>query len=157
MLETITKGWPVLIEMGEVLPGPPDVVWHLITDWENQDKWMLEARDFVITSEHREGVGVSGEATVSIAGITTRDRITVTAWEPERRLAIVHEGWVSGEAEMLLTSLGPDRTHLFWQERLFPPLGLLGALGITAFKPLMRRIFVRDLKVLAGLTRAASA
>lgn len=153
-LTTITKGWPVLIEMGEILPGPPDVVWHLITDWENQDLWMLEARDFVVTSPHREGVGVEGEATVSIGGITTRDRIVVTRWKPNKVLAIEHHGWVSGAAEMRLTELGPQETHIFWQERLFPPLGILGGMGISVFKPFMSRIFKRDLKVLAALTRA---
>lgn len=153
-ITTLARGWPVLLEMGEVLPGPPDVVWRLITDWEKQDRWMLEARDFVVTSSHREGVGVEGEATVSIGGITTRDRIVVTAWEPHRLLAIEHHGWVSGAAEMRLTSLGPESTHLFWQERLYPPMGALGGLGISLFKPVMLRIFKRDLKVLAALTRA---
>ncbi len=153
-LETITRGWPVLIEMGRVLPGPPNVIWRLITDWENQHLWMLEARDFVITSPHREGIGVEGEATVSIGGITTRDRATVTRWEPERVLAIRHEGWVSGEAEMRITTVGPNQTHLFWREKLEPPLGILGGLGLTAFRPLMRRIFERDLAVLSALVRS---
>ena len=60
----ITKGWPVVLEMAETLPGPSDVVWRLITDWEHQDDWMLEASDFVVTSEQREGVGVEAEATI---------------------------------------------------------------------------------------------
>jgi hypothetical protein len=37
---------------------------------------------------------------------------------------------------------------------LSPPLGALGALGLTGFKPVMRRIFARDLRVLAALVRA---
>lgn len=151
----ITTGWPVSLEMGATMPGPPRVVWHLITDWENQGDWMLEASDFAITSEHREGVGVEGEATVKIGGIKTRDKITVTRWEPERRLGIAHEGWVSGGGEILLTPLDNGRTHVFWREDLFPPLGSLGAIGISLFKPLMQRIFERDLKMLASLVRAA--
>jgi hypothetical protein len=132
-------------------------VWRLITDWEHQDDWMLEARDFVITSDHREGVGVEGEATVSIGGITTRDTVSVTGWQPERRLAIEHAGWVSGEAEMLLAPLGDGRTHLYWREQLRPPWGILGLIGLTLFKPYMRHIFNKDLRVLAGLVRAAQA
>ena len=156
-MSTLRSGWPVLLEMGEILPGPPEVVWHLITDWEHQDAWMLEARDFVVTSPHREGLGVEGEAAVRIGGITTRDRVTVTGWEPNKRLAIEHVGWVSGKAEMILTSLGPDRTHIFWREELAPPWGALGGLGLSIFRPLMLRIFKRDLKVLVGLVRAASS
>lgn len=151
----ITQGWPVSLEMGAVLPGPANVVWHLITDWENQGDWMLEASDFVITSEHREGLGVEGEATVKIGGIKTRDRIVVTAWEPERRLGISHEGWVSGGGEILLTPLADGRTHVFWREDLYPPLGVLGAIGISVFRPLMQRIFERDLEALTALVRAA--
>lgn len=152
----VTKGWPVLLEMSETLPGPPDVVWRLITDWEHQDDWMLEASDFVVTSKQREGVGVEAEATIKIGGISTRDKVRVVGWEPNKRLAIEHLGWVSGLGEIFLTPLGADRTHLYWREELYPPLGFAGALGITAFKPIMYRIFKRDLRVLASLTRAAT-
>lgn len=141
--------------MWRTLPGPPEVVWELITDWEHQDDWMLEARDFVITSSHREGLGVEGQATVSIGGITTRDTVRVTGWEVNRKLAIEHIGWVSGRAEMLLAPLADGTTHLYWREELRPPWGVLGLVGLTLFKPLMRRIFERDLRVLAGLVRAA--
>jgi uncharacterized protein YndB with AHSA1/START domain len=154
--QVIKSGWPVVLEMAHTLPGPPEVVWRLITDWEHQDDWMLEASDFVVLSEVREGVGVEAEATIKIGGIKTRDKVRVTAWEPNKRLGIAHEGWVSGSGEIFLTKLGGDRTHLFWREELFPPLGFAGALGITAFKPIMHRIFQRDLRVLEGLVRAAA-
>jgi hypothetical protein len=80
--------------------------------------------------------------------------VQVIGWEPNRRLAIRHLGWVSGTGEIYLTPIGPDRTHLFWREELEPPIGIAGALGMTAFKPLMKRIFKRDLRVLSGLVRA---
>jgi carbon monoxide dehydrogenase subunit G len=141
--------------METTVPAPPEVVWRLITDWERQGDWMLEASDFVVTSAHREGVGVEAEATIKIAGIKTRDKVRVTGWEPPRRLAIEHLGWVSGAGEIYVVPSGPGRSHLFWREELYPPLGLLGALGLTAFKPVMRRIFVRDLDVLVGLAASA--
>lgn len=152
--DVVTRGWPVTIELSETLPGPIQVAWELITDWENLGDWQLEARDFTVLSEQREGVGVEAEATVRIAGITTRDKVRITGWEPPKRLAIEHQGWVSGAGEMHLTPLGNARTHLFWREELTPPLGVLGAVGLTGFKPLMSRIFARDLRVLAALVRA---
>ena len=150
----VTRGWPVVIENAITLPGPPPVVWELITDWENQSDWMLEASDFVVTSQEREGVGVEAEATIAIAGVKTRDKVRVIGWEPNRRLAIAHLGWVEGIGEIYLTPLGSDRTHLYWREELEPPLGMAGTLGMVAFKPFMKRIFKRDLRVLAGLVRA---
>ena len=146
----------VLIEVAETMPGPPEVVWELITDWEHQGDWMLEASDFVVLSDHREGVGVRAEATVRIGGISTRDPVEVVEWEPNRRLTIAHGGWVSGHGDIYLTPLAPARTHVFWREQLNPPLGALGAVGMMGFRPLMKRIFERDLRVLAGLVRVRS-
>lgn len=135
---------------------PPEVCWRLITDWERQGDWMLEATDFVVVSEQREGVGVEAEATVRIGGIATRDRVTVTVWEPSRRLQIAHGGWVSGRGDLQLTPVGLERTHVFWRELLYPPLGPLGAAGLMALKPVMARIFARDLRILASLCRVAA-
>lgn len=148
-------GWPVAIELSEVLPGPPELAWALLTDWEHQDDWMLEASDFVVTSPQREGVGVEAEATISIGGMRTRDAVRVVGWEPPRRLVIEHLGWVKGRGEIQLTRLEDGETYVWWREELHPPLSLPGALGMTAFKPLMRQTFARDLRVLKGLVRAA--
>ena len=142
------------IEVSLTLPGPPEIVWELITDWEHQDDWMLEASDFVVIGDQREGVGVEAEATIQIGGLKTRDRVRVVGWEPNHRLAIQHLGWVSGVGEIFLTPLEDGHTYLFWREDLVAPLGLAGKVGMAAFKPLMARIFRRDLRVLAGLVRA---
>jgi hypothetical protein len=140
--------------MTEVCVGPPEAIWDLITDWEHQDDWMLEASDFVVVSEAREGVGVEAEATIRIGGIQTRDRVRVSEWEPPRRLGIEHLGWVTGRGAIELTPVAGERTHVWWREELYPPLGQLGRIGITAFKPLMGRVFRRDLRILAALARA---
>ena len=152
----LTRGWPVALEMSATIAAPPEVVWHLVTDWERQGDWMLEASDFVVVSDQREGVGVEAEATVKIAGISTRDRIRVVGWEPNHRLAIRHLGWVTGYGEIFLTPSGPGRSHVFWREELYPPWGLLGAVGLTLSRPIMKRIFERDVRVLARLAAGAA-
>lgn len=139
------------LEMSATIPAAPDVVWRLVTDWERQGEWMLEASDFVVTSPHREGLGVEAVATISIAGLRTRDRIRVVGWEPGHRLAIEHLGWVSGYGEIYLTPSGPGRSHVFWREELHPPLGIIGAIGLLLFKPVMRRVFERDVRALRDL------
>ena len=149
----VTKGRPVAIELGQEIPAPPEIVWELVTDWERQGEWMLEARDFEVLTKRREGVGVEARAMVRIGGITTRDRVRVTAWELHERLMIRHMGWVSGEAEMYLTPVGISSSYLLWREELEPPLGLLGGIGLRMFEPLLRRVFARDLRVLAELGR----
>jgi uncharacterized protein YndB with AHSA1/START domain len=145
----------VRIEVADLMPGSREIVWDLITDWEHQDDWMLEASDFLVTSEHREGVGVEALATIRIGGIRTRDRVRVSVWEPPERLVIEHVGWVRGRGDILLTVVDLD-TRLTWVETLQAPLGIVGHLGLRLFAPLMRRIFRRDLRVLRGLVRARS-
>ena len=160
-------GWsqrPIAIVVAATMSGPPELVWALITDWERQGDWMLEARDFVVTSAHRAGVGVEAEATVRIGGITTRDRVRITGWDPPRRLSLEHVGWVSGTGDLILIPVGASETTVVWREafrapRLGPSQGAvarlgpvgLGRLGLLAFRPLLRRIFRRDLSMLAEL------
>jgi carbon monoxide dehydrogenase subunit G len=152
------KRRPVVIEVSDTMPGSPDVVWALITDWEHQGDWMLEASSFEVTSKHREGVGVEARATVRIAGIRTRDSVRVSMWEPPRLLVIEHLGWVKGSGEI---QMQPTRegTRMRWRETLFAPrmLGPIGRMGLRVAAPLMRRVFRRDLRVLQGLVRLRSS
>jgi polyketide cyclase/dehydrase/lipid transport protein len=141
---------PVVVTLDTELPGPPSVVWALITDWEAQGEWMLEASDFVVVTPHREGVSVEAEATIRIGGIRTRDRIRVDVWEPERALGIVHLGWVAGRGDLSLEAT-PDGTRFRWREELHPPLGVLGAIGLRVFRPFLVRTFRRDLRILAEI------
>jgi uncharacterized protein YndB with AHSA1/START domain len=157
MLELLRKGWPVTLEMTGTLPAPPPVVWELITDWEHLDEWMLEASDFSVTSEQREGVGVEAEATIAMAGFRSRDRVRISGWEEGRYLAIDHLGWVGGTGEMHLSPHGEGATFLLWREKLWPPLGGIGAVGLALIKPVMHRVFQRDVRVLIALARARSA
>lgn len=144
-----------MIEVSDTMPGPPEVVWALITDWEHQDDWMLEASHFEVIGEQREGVGVEAKATVRIAGIRTRDRVRVSMWEPPRILVIDHLGWVKGSGEIQLHPVA-EGTRMRWRETLLPPpkLGPIGRWGLVVASPLMRRVFRRDLRVLRGLVRA---
>jgi carbon monoxide dehydrogenase subunit G len=147
---------PVVVENAVGLDGPPELVWRLLTDWERQGDWMLEASDFEVITPHREGVGVEALATVSIGGISTRDRIRVDVWDPPRHLGIVHLGWVGGRGDLQLTPLDGGRTRLDWREELRPPWGALGALGLRIFTPLLVRTFRRDARLLGDLVRAAA-
>jgi carbon monoxide dehydrogenase subunit G len=146
-----------VIEVSDTMPGSPDVVWASITDWEHQDDWMLEASDFEVIGDQREGVGVEARATVRIAGIKTSDRVRVSMWEPPRILVIDHLGWVKGTGEIQLHPVS-EGTRMRWKETLLPPakLGPVGRFGLVVARPLMRRIFRRDLRVLRALVRAGA-
>jgi uncharacterized membrane protein len=145
---------PIVFELTTELDAPPDGVWRWLTDWERQGEWMREASDFVVCTDHREGIGVEAEATIRIGGIRTRDRIRVDRWEPDRHLGIEHVGWVRGRGDLSLQPLAGGRTRVDWREELRPPWGALGAIGLRVFRPLIARTFRRDLGFLADLVRA---
>lgn len=142
---------PEVLQMNIEIPAPAEEVWRWLVDWENLDLWMLEGSDFKVTSDHTEGVGVTAEATIRIAGIKTRDAIRVTQWEPPTVLEIAHLGWVKGSGLLRCTPTEQGHTVLQWTETLIAPMGLLGRVGIALVAPMMRRIFVRDLEVLRSL------
>jgi carbon monoxide dehydrogenase subunit G len=146
---------PVHVVTTVGLHRPPDAVWPFLVDWERLDRWMEEIRDVRVTSEHREGVGVEAEATVRIGGLSTRDRIRVTRWEPPTVLEIAHLGWVRGAGYMELSPT-EEGSRLFWRETLIPPWGILGSAGFRLFLPMMRRVFRRDVHRLRDVVRAGT-
>lgn len=146
-------GAPVVIEMSIKIEAPPSRVWEYLVDWENLDRWMQEGKRFRVTSHLTQGVGVTAEATISFAGITTTDLIQVTRWQPPELLEIQHLGWVRGRGLMKCMP-APWGTFLYWKETLEPPIGILGAAGLLLFKPLMFKTFQEDLRILRELVEA---
>lgn len=146
---------PIVCEMKAELDAAPERVWKVVTDWDHLHEWMTELSGIRLLTEQRQGVGVEAEATIRVGGITTRDRVRVSVWEPGRRLVVDHLGWVSGWGEMLLTAMDDGRTYFVWIEGLVPPLGPLGAIGLRIYRPLLQRTFDRDLRLLQDYVRRA--
>ncbi|MGH2704618.1 MAG: SRPBCC family protein [Actinomycetota bacterium] len=146
---------PVAIEVSEHIAAPPEVVWPYLVDWEHLAEWMKEGREFRLTSSQREGVGTRAEAVIRIGFITTVDPISVTRWEPPHLLEIEHGGWVKGGGTMRCVE-ADGGTQLWWRELLFAPLGLLGAVGMRLWTPLMRWTFRRDARLLKELVERES-
>lgn len=144
---------PITFAMSIRIARRPEAVWPYLVDWERLGLWMREARDFRVIGTQREGVGVEAETTVRIAGITTRDRVRVSRWEPPWILELQHSGWVQGTGYMELAR-AEGGSDLFWREELTPPWGILGQVGMRIVAPLMHRVFRRDLRLLRGLVEA---
>ena len=135
---------------------PAEAVWPYLVDWERLDRWMKEAREFKVIGEQREGVGVEAEATIRVAGITTRDRVRVSQWNPPVALEIQHLGWVKGSGYMELSPTDQG-CNLFWREELVAPLGPFGRSGLRLMAPIMRLVFRRDLRLLKSLVEGEAA
>lgn len=132
-------------------------VWSVLTAWERQPEWMVDARAVHVLTPLREGPGVTIRCPTNLLGFTVQDVMRVTAWEPPRRLAVEHLGRViTGHGAFELDDRGTDRCLVRWWEEVTPPLGRLGEWGASRVAlPVFERIFARSLDRLASLAEAS--
>ena len=136
------------------------VLWDVLTRWELQPEWMLDAKAVEVLTPWREGVGVVVRCPTNLLGVTVEDVMRVTRWEPPDAhevavFAVVHLGSIiTGEGAFELEPLGAARTRVTWREEVDPPLGALGERGASALRPVLALIFGRSLRRLATLAEA---
>lgn len=134
------------VEVSRYVFADDDLVWRVLTDWERQPEWMVDAEDVEVLSETRAGVGVRLRCPTNVLGFTVDDVMEITVWEEQRRLAVSHLGRVvTGSGEFLLegTQVG---TRVTWREQIDPPLGVVGEVGArTLVEPYVRHLFGRSL------------
>lgn len=144
------------LEVSVEAAAPRRVVWDVLTRWEDQPRWMRDAKEVHVTSPHRTGVGVELCCPTNLLGLTVDDLMRVTRWEDERVLEVTHLGrFITGTGAFELSDLAPDRTRIDWWEEIDPPLGALGEFGARlVVLPIIRRIFRGSLTALARLAEA---
>lgn len=148
------------LEIQVPVDAPRDVVWDVLTDWERQPDWMVDAKSVEVLTPDREGVGVTIRCPTNLMGFTVQDVMRVTRWEDQRVLEIVHLGKIitgTGAFE-LADDERTGGTVLSWWEEIDPPLGAFGAWGAsTLVLPVVERIFTRSLGNLAKLAEQEAA
>jgi hypothetical protein len=77
--------------------------------------------------------------------LRTRDVMEFVAWEPPRRMAIRHQGLVTGEGEFILTEIDETTTLFAWREVLRFPWYFAGPLGEIVASPILKAIWRRNL------------
>jgi uncharacterized membrane protein len=146
----------VRLEVSVPVAAPRQLVWDVLTHWERQPEWMLDAKSVEVLTPAREGVGVTIRCPTNLLGVTVEDVMRVTGWDEPSRLEVTHLGRVitgSGAFELVETSA--DTTRIDWWEEVDPPLGAIGEWGASTFVlPILRRIFTRSLRNLAALAEA---
>jgi uncharacterized membrane protein len=147
------------LEVVQEVDAPRTTVWRVLTTWERQPDWMLDAKSVEVLTPARAGVGVTIRCPTNLLGVTVDDVMRVTGWQEPSYLEVVHLGRViTGTGAFELEELAPDRTRVTWWEAIDPPLGAVGRWGArTLVLPLIRRIFARSLAGLAVLAEAESA
>lgn len=140
------------VEVSRYVFAPRPTVWDILTDWERQAEWMIDARSVEVTSAQREGEGVAISVPTNVLGFTVRDDMVVTEWRPPERLAVRHVGPViRGDAAFDLDET-PVGTRVGWWEEIDPPLGAVGEAGARfVVRPFVARLFARSLRNLKQL------
>jgi hypothetical protein len=139
------------LDLHQDTTAPRRVVWDVLTRWEEQPLWMLDAKEVHVTSAHREGLGVELRCPTNLLGFTVQDTMVVTGWDEPTILEVTHTGRIiTGTGAFELSDLPDGGTRIGWWEEVDPPLGALGELGARLFAlPVIRRIFRRSLRNLA--------
>ncbi len=134
--------------------APRETVWRVLTDWERQAEWMLDAKAVHVLTPQREGVGVTIQCPTNLLGVTVQDVMRVTGWREGQYLEIVHLGKIiTGSGAFELSDRPGGGTTIRWWEEVDPPLGAFGEWGASTFvAPIIRKIFTKSL---SNLARAA--
>ena len=143
------------LRVGITIFAPPEAVWRVIEPIEHHVDWMADAESITFTSTIRRGVGTQFDCITRIGPFRTTDRMGVTEWVPGERMGIEHRGVVTGSGLFALTPLGADRTNFVWHEELTFPWWMGGAAGALAAKPVLRRVWERNLRTLKQLVERA--
>lgn len=140
------------LEVEAVSAAPRAVVWDVLTDWEQQPEWMVDAEAVEVVSAQRQGEGVTLVCPTDLFGVTVQDVMRVTRWDEGRRLDVVHLGrLITGTGGFELEDGPGGTTRIMWWEEVEPPLGAVGRWGARRLVlPLIRRIFQRSVTQLAG-------
>lgn len=134
------------------IPAPPSRVWEELEDISSHVEWMADAVAIRFESDQREGVGTRFECDTKVGPLRLVDVMEVTSWEPERRMGVRHVGLVTGSGEFTLAPAGAagEETDLSWTEALEFPWYFAGPVGAAVAAPVLRRIWVGNLRRLAA-------
>ena len=147
-LRVRSRSVPSAITIEQLIHAPRERVWADIADLSSHVEWMGDAESIRFLGDATGGVGARLEVATRVGPLRTVDVMELTAWQPPERMAIRHEGLVSGDGEFVLEVRGDD-TLFRWTEHLRFPLRLGGRVGELAARPVLRAVWRRNLGRLA--------
>jgi uncharacterized protein YndB with AHSA1/START domain len=135
------------------IAASPRQVWRSIEDIATHVRWMEDAVAIRFLTTKRAGVGTRFECDTRVGGLHLVDVMEVTEWTPRRAMGIRHQGIVTGRGRFTLRRRRRG-TVFTWEERLRFPVWAGGPVGALAARPLLRRVWRRNLANLKGLVEA---
>lgn len=131
------------------IAADPSIVWEQLADIGAHADWMTEAESIEFLTGARDGVGARIRVRTRIGPVVVADVMEFTKWEPPKSMDIAHIGRVGGTGRFELEPVGSG-TRLTWTEILSFPWYLGGALGAAVTRPVLRRVFMANLRRFAS-------
>jgi uncharacterized protein YndB with AHSA1/START domain len=145
----------VKIERSIDLPCAPEEAWDVLTGWERQTDWMLDADGIDLRSEHRAGLGVRLHVRTRLFQVPAFvEPMEVVGWEPPHRLEVVHGAPVRGRGTWTLTPIDGG-TRFTWTEEVALGVPLIGAAAAGLYRPVARWLIGRSQRALKALIVAS--
>ena len=138
----------VSITVGIAISAPVEEVWAYVAQVERHVDWMADAESITFLTDQTRGAGTRMSVETAVGPLRTTDIMEFTDWDPPSRMAIRHEGLVTGAGAFTLRP-HPGGTWFSWSEELSFPTHLGG--DVTGFfaKPVLTAVWRRNLKRLA--------
>lgn len=132
------------LEVSRLIPASREVVWAALSDLKSHSEWMADARAIEFEGNQRAGTGTLMKVPTRVGPFRTLDIIEITGWVDGERIDAEHRGVVRGTGSFALTEKAED-TELTWSEDLEFPWWLGGAIGAALARPVLRRIWMKNL------------
>lgn len=128
------------------IDAPIAAVWDELADISDHAVWMIDATSITFVGDQRTGVGTTFDCLTKVGPVKLVDRMTVIEWDPPNTIGVRHDGVVLGDGWFRLDAIDERRTRFRWSEEVRLRWCLGGALGWRASRPVMRRIWQRNLQ-----------
>jgi hypothetical protein len=133
------------ITVSTVIDAAPRTVWASVADVASHVEWMDDAVAIRFTSRRHDGVGATFDCDTKIGPLSLTDRMEITEWRPGKAIGVRHVGVVTGTGRFTVRRARGGRTRFTWSEQLTFPWWLGGPFGAIAGRPILRRVWKRNL------------
>lgn len=144
------------ITVSTLIDAPVGRVWEIVEPIERHVDWMADAVAIRFVNEQTRGTGTRFLCDTKIGPFTLVDEMTITSWEPNRAMGVMHTGVVTGTGEFTMSPEGDGRTRFTWEEDLKFPWWLGGPVGaLIGGQVVLKLVWRRNLKRLKRLVESA--
>jgi uncharacterized protein YndB with AHSA1/START domain len=132
------------ISLQREIAASRDHVWRELSDLASHVTWMADAADISFVTPSHSGLGTQFVCVTKVGPLTTRDVMTVVAWEDHRLIGVSHTGLVTGVGQFEIH--GDEHVRLSWTEELHFPWTFGGRLGEFFARPLLIAVWKGNLR-----------